>query len=40
MVNPGIVYVAHVEGAVKNLEEHLTVTLDGAEKIVYEGSLD
>jgi pyruvate kinase len=40
LVNPGIVYVAQVEGATKKLEEHLTVTLDGTEKIVYEGNLD
>jgi pyruvate kinase len=40
MVNPHIVYVAHVDGAMKKLEENLTVTLDGTEKIVYEGNLD
>jgi pyruvate kinase len=40
LVNPGIVYVAQVEGAMNKLEENLTVTLDGAEKIVYEGNLD
>ena len=40
LVNPGIVYVAQVDGAMKNLEENITVTLDGTEKIVYEGSLD
>jgi pyruvate kinase len=40
LVNPRIVYVAQVDGAMKNLEENLTVTLDGAEKTVYEGNLD
>jgi pyruvate kinase len=40
LVNPGIVFVAHVDGAMQKLEEHLTVTLDGAERIVYEGNLD
>jgi pyruvate kinase len=40
MVNPHIVYVAQVPGAMKRLEENLTVTLDGAEKIIYEGTLE
>jgi pyruvate kinase len=40
MVNPHIVYVAQVAGAMKRLEENLTVTLDGAEKIIYEGTLE
>jgi pyruvate kinase len=40
MVNPHIVYVAQVSGAMKRLEENLTVTLDGAEKIIYEGTLE
>jgi pyruvate kinase len=40
LVNPRIVYVAQVDGAMNKLEEHLTVTLDGVEKIVYEGSLN
>jgi pyruvate kinase len=39
MVNPNIVYVGQVEGALKNIEEYLTVTLDGAEKLIYEGSI-
>jgi pyruvate kinase len=39
LVNPAIVYVARVEGAMKKLEENLTVTLDGTEKLVYEGVL-
>jgi pyruvate kinase len=40
MVNPGIVYVAQVVGAMSRLEENLTVTLDGSEKIIYEGTLE
>jgi phosphohistidine swiveling domain-containing protein len=40
MVNPHIVFVGQVEGAMKKLEEHLIVTLDGTEKTVYEGNLD
>jgi pyruvate kinase len=40
MVNPGIVFVAQVDGAMKRLEENLTVTLDGTEKIIYEGNLE
>jgi pyruvate kinase len=40
MVNPNIVYVAQVQGAMKRLEENLTVTLDGTEKIIYEGTLE
>jgi pyruvate kinase len=39
LINPAIVYVARVGGAMKKLEENLTVTLDGAEKLVYEGIL-
>jgi pyruvate kinase len=39
MVNPNIVYVGQVEGALKNIEEYLTVTLEGSEKIIYEGSI-
>jgi pyruvate kinase len=40
MVNPGVVFVAQVEGAMEKLEENLIVTLDGRERIVYEGNLD
>jgi pyruvate kinase len=40
MVNPNIVYVAQVVGAMSRFEENLTVTLDGAEKIIYEGILE
>ncbi|MDR0389322.1 MAG: pyruvate kinase [Spirochaetaceae bacterium] len=39
-VNPNVVYVAQVVGAMNRLEENLTVTLDGTEKIIYEGTLE
>jgi phosphohistidine swiveling domain-containing protein len=34
-----VVFIARVPDAVKHIEDRLTVTLDGAEKNVYEGSL-
>jgi pyruvate kinase len=37
--NPRIVYVAHVPGAMNLLEENHTVTLDGEEKNIYEGTI-
>jgi pyruvate kinase len=37
--NPHIVYVAHVPGAMSLLEENHTVTLDGEEKNIYEGTV-
>jgi pyruvate kinase len=40
MINPDIVYVAQVDGAMKRFEEHLTVTIDGEEKIIYEGRIE
>jgi pyruvate kinase len=40
LVNPHIVYVSQVSGAMRRFEENLTVTLDGAEKIIYEGTLE
>jgi phosphohistidine swiveling domain-containing protein len=33
------VYVAHVPRAMKVFEENRTVTLDGEEKIIYEGTI-
>ena len=39
MTNPRIVYVSQLAKAMELFEEHLTVTLDGTEKLVYEGSL-
>ena len=39
MTNPRIVYVSQLEHAMEVFEENLTVTLDGNEKLVYEGSL-
>ncbi|MDR3123682.1 MAG: pyruvate kinase, partial [Treponema sp.] len=38
-VNPRIVYVAQVHNAMKVFEENRTVTLDGEEKIIYEGTI-
>jgi pyruvate kinase len=40
MINPNIVYVAQVEKAMAHIEEHITVTIDGNEKIVYEGTME
>jgi pyruvate kinase len=40
MINPNIIYVAQVEKAMGNIEEHITVTIDGNEKIVYEGTIE
>jgi pyruvate kinase len=37
--NPRIVYVAHVPNAMKAFEENGVVTLDGEEKIIYEGTI-
>lgn len=37
--NPNIVYVSQVGGAMSRFEDHLTVTLDGGEKLIYEGTL-
>jgi pyruvate kinase len=38
-INPNVVFIARVPGAMERIEERLTVTLDGVEKIVYEGNL-
>jgi pyruvate kinase len=40
MINPNIVYVGQVEKAMSHIEEHLTVTIDGDEKIIYEGTIE
>jgi pyruvate kinase len=40
MINPNIVYVAQVDKAMTHIEEHITVTIDGNEKIVYEGTIE
>lgn len=37
--NPRLVYVSQVAHAMERIEENLTVTLDGAEKLIYEGIL-
>lgn len=39
LINPELVWVSQVPGAMKVLEPGLTVTLDGKEKIVYEGTV-
>jgi len=38
-INPNIVYVSQVPQALHRFEEHITVTLDGNEKLIYEGAL-
>jgi pyruvate kinase len=40
MINPRIVYIAQVQKAMTRLEEHLTVTIDGNEKTIYEGTIE
>jgi pyruvate kinase len=40
MVNPDIVYVVQVDKAMSLIEDHITVTVDGSEKIIYEGSIE
>ncbi|AEJ18930.1 pyruvate kinase [Gracilinema caldarium] len=39
IINPSIVYVSQVPQALDHFEEHITVTLDGYEKLIYEGAL-
>jgi pyruvate kinase len=39
LINPRIVYVAHVPNAMSIFEENGSVTLDGEEKIIYEGTV-
>ena len=39
LINPNVTFIARVPDAMKRIEERLTVTLDGKEKIVYEGIL-
>jgi pyruvate kinase len=38
-INPNIVYVANVPNAMQLFEENRIVTLDGTEKMIYEGTL-
>ncbi|MDR0382408.1 MAG: pyruvate kinase [Spirochaetaceae bacterium] len=40
MINPNIVFVGQVSKAMSILEEHTTVTIDGNEKIIYEGAIE
>jgi pyruvate kinase len=37
--NPALVYVSQVPNAMERFEEHMTVTLDGGQKLIYEGLL-
>lgn len=37
--NPSLVYVSQVKRAMARFEDHLTITLDGKEKLVYEGAM-
>jgi pyruvate kinase len=39
LINPRLVLVGHVPDAVKHFEDNIIVTLDGAERNIYEGSL-
>ena len=39
MINPNLVWVSEVPGAMKTLEPGFTVTLDAREKIIYEGTV-
>ncbi|HOT61522.1 MAG TPA: pyruvate kinase [Treponemataceae bacterium] len=39
MINPSLVWVSQVPGAMRILEPGLTITVDGREKIVYEGTI-
>lgn len=39
MINPNLVWVSQVPGAMRILEPGLTITVDGREKIVYEGTI-
>jgi pyruvate kinase len=38
-INPRIVYISQVPRAMELFEDHITVTLDGEEMIIYEGTL-
>jgi pyruvate kinase len=40
MINPNIVYISQVEKAMDLIEEHSIVTIDGDEKIIYEGTIE
>lgn len=39
MINPNLVWVSQVPNAMKILESGLTITVDGKEKLIYEGTL-
>jgi len=39
MINPNLIWVSQVAGAMKTLEPGFTVTVDGQEKLVYEGTI-
>lgn len=39
LVNPNIVWISQVSGAMKILEPGLTITIDSSEKLIYEGTV-
>ncbi|MDR1148228.1 MAG: pyruvate kinase [Spirochaetaceae bacterium] len=39
-INPNIVYISQVQKAMNLIEEHSIVTIDGNEKIIYEGTIE
>jgi len=39
MINPNLVWLTHIRDATKKLESGLTVTIDGKELLVYEGTI-
>jgi pyruvate kinase len=40
MINPNIAYIAQVQKAMNSIEERSIVTIDGDEKIIYEGTIE
>ena len=40
MVNPNLVWISQVSGAMKKFEQGLTITLDSSEKLIYEGIIN
>jgi len=38
-INPNLVWLTHIRDAAKKLEAGLTVTIDGKELLVYEGTI-
>lgn len=40
MVNPNLVWISQVSGAMKKFEQGLTITIDSSEKLIYEGIIN